>query len=71
MVVHVIDTTSRTHPMLLFSHLKIYIWLPLIYIYFDRHGLYPVFEKAGISPDSVLKHPGVHRVLQDQVLPKN
>jgi hypothetical protein len=26
-----------------------------VYIPFDRHGLYPAFEKAGISPDFVLK----------------
>jgi hypothetical protein len=41
--------------MLLFSHLRIYVWSPLVYIPFDRHGPYPAFEKAGISPDFVLK----------------
>lgn len=33
----------------------IYVWSPLVYIPFDRCGLYPAFEKAGISPDFVLK----------------
>ena len=42
--------------MLLFSHIGIYVWSTLVYIPFDRHGLYPAFEKAGISPDFVLKN---------------
>ena len=57
MVIHVIDTSSYTHPMLLLSHLKIYVWSPLVYVPIDRYGLYPAFEKAGISPDFVLNLP--------------
>ena len=55
MVIHVINASSRAYPMLLFAHLKIYVWSPLVYIPFDRYGLYPAIEMAGISPAFVLK----------------
>jgi len=54
-VIHVIDTSPRAYPMLLFAHLKIYVWSPLVYIPFDRHGLYPPIEIGGISPATILK----------------
>jgi hypothetical protein len=40
--------------MLLFSHPERYIWSPSVYILIGRYGLYPAFEKAGISPEFVL-----------------
>ena len=54
MVIYVIDTSSCTHPMLLFSHLKIYVWSPLVYVPFDKYGLYPSIEMEGIGPDFAL-----------------
>ncbi len=48
--------------MLLLSHSELHIWLPYVYIPIDRHGLYPAFEKAGISPEFVLNDFGVKLV---------
>jgi hypothetical protein len=54
MIIHIIDASSCAYPMLLFSHPEQCIWSPYKYKHIDKYGLYPTFEKAGISPDVVL-----------------